>query len=668
MKISESMKQLILLFGLLFSLVLVGKTQNSTQIEFDKLAYTVDSLIEKRAFEEALALIGTFDMNEMSREDKLLAYRLILKTYSPIGMGNFDSSIHYLNLSLPLIDSDSITALGQMELGNLLVFTGDFQNANQAFLEALKGEQYFSTALDSVQLYSRLAFTFGVLGQPEKQLNFLEKINTVLETTTDDFAKMIGYFDQINYYNSSGNGEKVKELLPYLKASGLKLKDSVLVSNVAKGIAICYRREDNLEPDSAIHYSQMAINYLSRRNIPTEKYNLKIDLANSFFYKKDFKKAIALCREAIDGLAKGGQGQSGEIGIGYDVLAWSLEESGQLKEAEKYFRKKLELNRLQKDENDIASSLVNLTRVLKAQGKTDELGDLYEERLSLQDSIYTRLRTQQVSEAETRLGLTLKEQQLENQNLKLEQQRKQRNWYLGLIALLSLLVVGAFLAYRRIAKDRKVIANQKEDLQQSLTEKEFLLKEIHHRVKNNLQIISSLLDKQARSSADQALKQMIHEGQDRIQSMALIHQNLYQSENLSTIQIQKYIQELTTNISGSQRAAEKNIEINLDVEPIQLDIDRAIPLGLILNELLTNSFKHGFKGQEGGQVNVQFKEKPNQEYELNFSDTGKGLPKDFDLSKARSLGLNLVNGLVQQLDGILDFESSQQGTQFSIQF
>lgn len=668
MKILESMKRFILLFGLLLSLVLVGKTQNATQIKFDRLAYTVDALIEKRAFEEALALVNSYDLNELSNEDKVLIYRLTQKIYAPENIGNFDSSQHYIEQMLPLMALDSSKVKRLLELGNIQFLKGNVATANQTFQEVFENMALLPSELDKVQLLSKLSLTHRQLGQNEEQLIFLEQLNEMASRSTDNLSKGIAYSELLNYYSTKGDFKKVEELLTSFKTVASQMKDSVSVSKAARLVAFYYSNRLLNNADSLNFYLLLAKNHLNDKASPIERYTLNFELAAAALEQENYKKVIALCKEGIKGLEQIGMGNSTNIQFGHTYIANALLRSNQLEEAEIYSRKILELARFHKNDLAVLQTLRLVIEVLKRQERDAELGAYYEEMLSLKDSIAVKYNKAQVSEAETRLGLVLKEQELENQNLRLEQQKRQQNWYLGLIALLSLILIGAFWAYRRIVRNRKVIAEQKEDLQQSLTEKEFLLKEIHHRVKNNLQIISSLLDKQARTSADKALKQMIHEGQDRIQSMALIHQNLYQSENLSNIEIQKYIQELTTNISSSQRAAEKNIEINLDVEPIQLDIDRAIPLGLILNELLTNSFKHGFKEQEGGQVKVQFQEKADQAYELNFSDTGKGLPKDFDLSKAKSLGLNLVNGLVQQLDGVLDVESSRQGTRFSIQF
>ncbi len=235
------------------------------------------------------------------------------------------------------------------------------------------------------------------------------------------------------------------------------------------------------------------------------------------------------------------------------------------------------------------------------------------------------------------------------------------------LAIFALVLFGifAFVVYRRIKKDNKTINEQKTLLEQSLGEKENLLKEIHHRVKNNLQIISGLFDKQARQVTDEATKKLMKAGQDRVFSIALVHENLYQSENLTTIEIKSYLEMLTKNIEKSQNSDHQDIKITLDVDDSVLDIDTVIPLGLILNELITNCYKYAFKDRTEGKILIRFRQQQ-KELVLGVQDNGVGLPADFDLKKSRSLGMNLVLGLVRQINGKMDFVSGTEGTNFTI--
>jgi two-component sensor histidine kinase len=239
--------------------------------------------------------------------------------------------------------------------------------------------------------------------------------------------------------------------------------------------------------------------------------------------------------------------------------------------------------------------------------------------------------------------------------------------FLMIMGVAALVLLTLVYGYARSQKAKQLISEKNEQIQTSLAEKEVLLREIHHRVKNNLQIISGLLGKQAWKSSDAAVRQLVQEGQERIQSMALIHQNLYESDQLSGIDIKSYLQELSQNIQKSQSVSPEQIQLNLDVATEKLDIDTAIPVGLILNELLTNSYKYAFPGQRKGSIKVDFKKKEDR-YFLQVSDDGIGFVPEQANSKTKSLGLSLVNGLVRQLSGTIEWLTMEKGTLVSIQF
>ncbi len=251
----------------------------------------------------------------------------------------------------------------------------------------------------------------------------------------------------------------------------------------------------------------------------------------------------------------------------------------------------------------------------------------------------------------------------------LEQQASaaRTRFFLWLLAGAALILGVLIWSYRRVQRDRLLIQEKNVLIEQSLTEKEVLLREIHHRVKNNLQIISSLLDKQARKSTDEAVRSLVREGQERIQSMALIHQNLYESDQLSGIDIHSYLQELSENIRKSQAANAEQVQIELNVAEEKLDIDTAIPVGLILNELITNCYKYAFVGQRAGTIQVDFN-KSGEQYLLKVSDDGVGFHPEQRERKSRSLGLNLVNGLVRQLQGTIEWLAVERGTAVLVRF
>ena len=205
-----------------------------------------------------------------------------------------------------------------------------------------------------------------------------------------------------------------------------------------------------------------------------------------------------------------------------------------------------------------------------------------------------------------------------------------------------------------------------QQLQAALHEKEALLKEIHHRVKNNLQIISSLLRLQA-ATADSASISVLRESRNRVDTVALLHEHLYQSANLSRISFPRYAKRLITNLVGMQAVSPERIRVNLDMDPIMLDASIALLCGLIINELVYNSLQHAFPAGRNGRIDVGLKAREADLVTLTVGDDGVGIPAGFDIEHARTLGLKLVRQLTRQLKGTLSF-SNRDGLKIQITF
>jgi len=218
-----------------------------------------------------------------------------------------------------------------------------------------------------------------------------------------------------------------------------------------------------------------------------------------------------------------------------------------------------------------------------------------------------------------------------------------------------------------ISRDITPRKQAEEKLKASLKEKEVLLKEIHHRVKNNLQVISSLLNLQSGYVKDREALEMFKESQNRVRSMALIHEKLYQSKDLASIDITGYIRDLTTSLIHSYGASAAAIKVNIDVRDIFLDITASIPCGLIINELVSNSLRHAFPDGREGAIKITMHRINEDKIELTVSDNGIGFPEDMDFRKTESLGMQVVITLVEQLDGIIELDRSK-GTAFKVRF
>ncbi len=263
--------------------------------------------------------------------------------------------------------------------------------------------------------------------------------------------------------------------------------------------------------------------------------------------------------------------------------------------------------------------------------------------------------------------IALQKEQLLTQEARLSQAATLRNALIGGLGLLFVIVGLIYRNERLKTRKNKEIEAKNEVIEKSLGEKESLLKEIHHRVKNNLQVISSLLNMQSREASDPEMLDVIKEGQSRVKAMSLIHQKLYQTDNLSEIDFEEYSQQLIDQLAALYKKEGLKLDKAINARDIKLDIDTAIPLGLILNELISNSFKYAFDGLEKGEIKVDLERLSSEDLRLTVSDNGSGLPGDFSMESVKSLGLKLVNILTKQLKGDMNF-TSDHGAQFEIKF
>jgi two-component sensor histidine kinase len=251
----------------------------------------------------------------------------------------------------------------------------------------------------------------------------------------------------------------------------------------------------------------------------------------------------------------------------------------------------------------------------------------------------------------------------------LTQQRKtqqtQRNALICCTLLLAALLGLGYNRYRLKQRSHQLlqaqqqeISHKNENLQRLLVEQDRLLKEIHHRVKNNLQVIMSLLNSQANALTDKAALSAIQESQHRVQAMALIHQKLYQNEGVSRIPMKAYIEEVVDYLQHFYDLPQP-VHFQLAIDPIELDVAQAIPMGLIINEALTNALKYAFRDGRSGAISLSLRRLELRQLQLTIKDNGVGFPADYNPSQSRSLGMTLMLGLSEQLGGALQVESHQ---------
>ncbi len=347
-------------------------------------------------------------------------------------------------------------------------------------------------------------------------------------------------------------------------------------------------------------------------------------------------------------------------------------------------RSYLSLGRMQNLQGKFASAVESFSKSLEIA--TPEFGDkfflsqlyeglarayvgihLYKEALEafseydrLKDELFTEEAEKKISSVQTQFEVAKRDNTILDQEQRLKKQKSSQTMISVVTGLLTLLLVLLFITYNNNRKKNALLFEQNQ-------EKEFLLKEIHHRVKNNLGIVSSLLDLQSAEMQDPKVVEAIHESQNRVYSMSMIHQKLYQGKNLSAIEMKDYFLELSDHILDSF-GLKNRVEFGFDMEEIELDVDTAVPLGLIVNELITNALKHAFPKDSKGRIDLYFRKSDEKTIRLEVADNGVGIHEIVKTKEKRGgFGTKLIDLLVEQLDARIN-RVSENGTSVSIEF
>jgi two-component sensor histidine kinase len=243
-----------------------------------------------------------------------------------------------------------------------------------------------------------------------------------------------------------------------------------------------------------------------------------------------------------------------------------------------------------------------------------------------------------------------------------------RPWFAFLSISFAVYLLGGVFG-RNLLKAHHKLYESRNEVQKRIEEKETLLKEVHHRVKNNLQTVSSLLSLQARAISDDKISGIIKSSQNRVVSMAMVHEMLYKRDDyLSKIELRPYVQELCDYLVRSVRGSNDRVKVQLDIEDLNLSIDTVIPLGLIINETITNALKYGITEDYNGKILVSVKKIGENRYELYLGDNGIGYPQEVSPKTSNTLGLKLIYNLSRQLRGSIKRESEKKGTYYRIEF
>ena len=414
--------------------------------------------------------------------------------------------------------------------------------------------------------------------------------------------------------------------------------------------------------DEAIGYLNNARLYFEENGPETELGRAHYNLGNVYLEKNELDKSegnYLIAKSIFD-----------EIGQNMRAIGCLLrlssvaEKRGNLTKAIEYAQESYERNAALGILNMSLRSVTQLSHLYELKKDYKRAFEFHKEQLNLRDSIASQDAEKQIAELEAKYQNEAKERQLaaatselELQELKVKRQQVQQRILLGIVIGIALFLLLLVYQFRTKQKTNEVLEEKNALIQKSLGEKEVLLKEIHHRVKNNLQFISSMLNLQARHVKDEHALAVLLESKTRIHSMALVHQKLYQEDNLTGVSMQAYLNNLLDSLQHSYKIQKENIKVETTVDPLELDIDTAMPIGLLVNEMITNSFKYAFGPGQVGLVNISLVEK-DKNLELIVQDNGRGFTEQVEQVSADRFGFKLMKSLADKLGGTLDIDTT----------
>ncbi|WP_396638534.1 histidine kinase dimerization/phosphoacceptor domain -containing protein [Maribacter sp. R77961] len=550
---------------------------------------------------------------------------------------------------------------------NLAVFY--FENAYKVSKDyKLPQNVQFNTALELSSAYLRLKF-------PKKDISTVLFENlAIVDAPGITVKEKAHFYFNLGVFYSDYNNDHDKAIEKYTAAIALFTTHNAIekLHDPLMKLAESYQKQGR--PKKAIETLQKAMSTATS----LKQYNvygaIYYGLGVSFLNAKDYNAAASHFKEAINAYQKNNDA-IGE-GTGLQKIGEIHRITGNTKKAKETLHHainvcKERIVQLQNEQplnDEIGKAYLLVAEIYELNKNYKESAVYYNLYNKFRDQVYKHqavLIPEQLNYLEEEIVKTKAIEILESETKIREiEAEKEKNFKLGLglfLALTTLLAFIMFNRYRLKQKALKLISQKNE-------EKKLLIREIHHRVKNNLQIISSLLGVKINSTANDKLKLILQESQNKIKSMALIHQNLYNKDEFSKVSVSSYIRELVDNIQKSFDQSKNAIQFQFDLQEKKIQIGLAVPLGLIINELITNSYKYAFanKTSNASTIAITFHQVKNSpKFLLAITDNGIGMPSSFDIENATSFGLQLVHDLVEQLNGTIH-TNSKQGTSLEI--
>ncbi len=621
---------------ILFALILMGPVVNAQQTEEDSLKKialankldtgTIDAnrMLCFMYFEDKPALAIEYGKVALAKANTLNDSFRIAHASKTMGIaydskGNLDSALLFLRKALAIfteLHSDVYVSHTLTDIALAYYYKGNFELALRNHQAALTVRK----KLGNNKLIAQSFLNMGLVYRSRKD-----------------------YKNAIRYYKES---YQIKQAI----------QDSMGMLNSLINIGAAF--QSNGQHDSALHYSTSSLKLSqalrSAGDVAASKENIAAALVNL----SRTGEAIGYLRAAETD--SNIQGNKNRLITHYETFGDLYMQENKPAIAMSYYKKGLELAKSNSRLEAMELFYRKISNCFYAQNDFKNAYDYFELSNRISDTLLNEENIRQINEmnavyesAEKETKITTLETKNETALNKERQRRTERNYF----ALATLLFIGlatlSYIAFINNKKKKILLNKQNLIIEKSLAEKEILLKEIHHRVKNNLQIVSSLLNLQANYIKDEQALDAVKEGRNRVESMSLIHQNLYQDEHLTGINIKEYIDNLTKNLMQSYNISPGRVHLHTEVQPLILDVDTVIPIGLILNELITNCLKYAYAREQKGNINILLKE-TTDELLLSVYDDGKGFPELLNNEGAKSFGHKMIQAFLKKLEGTMN--------------
>ncbi len=537
-------------------------------------------------------------------------------------LAEYDSAIYYHEKALEIrkkIKDDYGVAVSYNNLGIVSTHQNKFETALKLWLKSVAIKEQLLLKEDSEKLkisigyaYGNISSLFSNMENDKKALEYIQKSFVILKKTNDKWGQMMGYGNMANELKKAGDFNKA--FLHY-------------------DTAIVYARELESTFDISLHlfnYGE-ALAEFGKHNEAESKINEALILQNEI--------------EDYEGIA-----------LSYMVLSGIKKTQNNKTLAIEYGKKALDLGLQYKLVIYYEEFHQNLIDIYKEVNLYEKAFNLSESNAALQDSLRELAKEEDLAELEAKYKGEKKEKELIERERELSismlENKNQQYFLVSAIIVTILIIIFALVIYSRL----KITRLQKEIIEQKNKENELLLGEIHHRVKNNLQVISSLLSLQERSIDDVSAKAAILEGKERVKSMGLIHKMLYQNDNYAGVEMDDYAQQLISSLLDSFGMNDSKIKLDINFSKLKLDVDTAIPVGLIINELVINSLKYAYDKTSSPQLKVNLSE-TSTELLLEVADNGSGNANA--LINSKSFGMKLIKSLSRQLGGSMSITEDE---------